>query len=44
MLDQSQQERGTTLIPTHEPTREYAYYKDVFDGYQCRLPILTSTC
>lgn len=33
MLEQSQQESGTTLIPIQEPTRDYAYYKDVFDGY-----------
>ncbi len=32
MLDQSQKERNT-LVPTHEPSRDYAYYKDVFDGY-----------
>ena len=32
MLEQSQQE-DSTLIPTYEPTRDYAYYKDVFDGY-----------
>ena len=34
MLDQSRQERDTTFIPTtDEPTRDYAYYKDVFNGY-----------
>ncbi len=34
MLDQSRQERDTTLIPTtDEPTRDYVYYKDVFAGY-----------
>ena len=32
MLNQSQKEHATH-IPTHEPTRDYAYYKDVFDGY-----------
>jgi len=32
MLDQTQQEH-TTLIPTQELSRDYAYYKNVFDGY-----------
>ena len=32
MLDQNQKESGT-LIPMHQPTRDYAYYKNVFDGY-----------
>ena len=32
MLDQSQKERST-LVPTNEPTRDYAYYKDVLNGY-----------
>lgn len=33
MLDQNTQE-PVALSPTHEPTRDYAYYKEVFDGYQ----------
>jgi len=32
MLDQSQKERNT-LIPTHAPTHDYGYYKEVFAGY-----------
>ncbi len=33
MLDQNAKE-PIVLSPTHEPTHDYAYYKEVFDGYQ----------
>ena len=33
MLEQNQTEHKT-LAPIHEPTRDYAYYKEAFDGYQ----------